>query len=137
MVSYFSNWWKGKLTISESASQFGHVFESNDVGMKFFDSILQHSITFDELIEQDGKTLLQDIDYITQCATTDLTAKESSDRPQQRIDAYLYVHRRMQEYVRRINKDYPPLKKLEEHLFDLLKSTFKETKGQEPNLIVE
>ncbi|CAF4726996.1 unnamed protein product, partial [Rotaria magnacalcarata] len=67
--------------------------------MKFFDSILQHSITFDELIEQDGKTLLKDIDYITQCATTDLTAKESSDRPQQRIDAYLYVHRRMQEYV--------------------------------------
>ncbi|CAF1219235.1 unnamed protein product, partial [Didymodactylos carnosus] len=136
MLSYVSSWFKGKVTISEPASLFEGVLNSDAVGIVFFDSVLAHFHTFDEFNQRQNKTFLHDVDYITQCTITDLTSKKHSIRSRKRIDAYLYIYCRIQEYIYLANAYYKPLGELKQVLFQLLVSAFEQTKGQQPNLLV-
>ncbi|CAF1180009.1 unnamed protein product [Adineta steineri] len=137
MLTAFSCWFNREVTISEVASSCGRVFQLDDVGIHFFDAVLEHIRHFDEFNRRQNETFLNDVDYITQCTIADLTLKEQSVRSSKRLDTYLYIYRRIEEYINLINIDYEPLQQFKQQLSKLLISIFEQTSGEQPNLLLE
>ncbi|CAF4087703.1 unnamed protein product, partial [Adineta steineri] len=137
MLTTFSCWFNREVTISEVASSCGRVFQLDDVGMKFFDTVLEHILHFDEFNQRQNESFLNDVDYITQCIIADLTLKEQYVRSSKRLDTYLYIYRRIEEYINLINIDYKPLQQFKQQLSKLLISIFEQTSGEQPNLLSE
>ncbi|CAF1142456.1 unnamed protein product, partial [Adineta ricciae] len=129
----------GKIAISNEALQIGALFQLNDVEREFFNSLVAHLMIFDEYHSEKQKSYSKDIEYILRCATNDLASSKHQNRSLQRFDAYLYIYRRIERYMNsNENKNYPQL--LHEFKNSLLRELvclFKETRGEEPNLIID
>ncbi|CAF5188767.1 unnamed protein product, partial [Rotaria magnacalcarata] len=137
MSGFWSFLYGRKVTISETASLCGRVFDSDDGGMAFFDSVLTNLLQFDEFNERQQKIFPNDVNHIIQCTITDLTNKNHRDRSIKRLDAYLYIYSRVQEYNKWTNIDYKLLQEMKQNMFQLLVIEFASTKGRQPNLLVE
>ena len=137
MLKCFSKWHTRELTISETAGLLGDAFNSDKVELIFLDSVLEHFSAFDKFNLRRGNIYTDDLDYIIQCTITDLTSREHTSRSKKRIDAYLYIYRRIQEYSSLVTGYCNQLKELDHYLFHFLVSTFDETEGEQPNLLVE
>ena len=137
VLRVFSRFFNREVIVSESASLFKCLFDDNNVEDPFFDAVLRHFIGFDQFHQGSNKITLEDIDYITQCTMADLTSKEHTDRSLQRINSYLYIYRRIEEYSQTFRKPYDILNQFRQQLFDLLTMIFVSTAGEKPNIHIQ
>ncbi|CAF1179960.1 unnamed protein product [Adineta steineri] len=99
MLTTFSCWFNREVTISEVASSCGRVFQLDDVGMKFFDTVLEHILHFDEFNQRQNESFLNDVDYITQCIIADLTLKEQYVRSSKRLQTTTTIQTTIVEII--------------------------------------
>ena len=135
-------WWssylgRNRVEISEEGSICGRVFEETQIGVEFFDLVTTRFFVFDENNGEQNRTFGNDVDYITQCTINDITSKTHRNRWSKRIDAYLYIYRRIQEYYALLYKSKEPVHTLRRTLFKALADIFKTSNGEEPNLILK
>ncbi|CAF1636962.1 unnamed protein product, partial [Adineta ricciae] len=128
--------------LSEPVKLIGHIFDEHSEGILFYDFVLTRFENFDQINQdQENKTFSNDFDFIVQCVMTSLTTAELSKKFSARIDAYLYMFRRIVEYlviIKRVTtwtRSYEAnVKALKEKIYELLSKVFIDNKGLQPNL---
>lgn len=129
--------------LTAAAKRIGQVFDDKKgVGQSFFDHILTRFKTFDD---ENGKhqnnAFYDDVDFITQRFTESFKSEKECKWFSERIDAYLYVYSRIQEYLEIIERKHyltsdlkDSVKKLQEAIVVNASKAFEDTKGLQPNL---
>ena len=131
--------------LTESAVLAGHVFEDDEEGISFFDSVLARFENFDQANGAQGnKSFSDDVDFILQCTSTSLSSKESSQKFANRIDSYLYIYRRIEEYLVIIkgmtywSRTFENnVKQLKDKIVESLIEVFVKNKGLQPNICLK
>lgn len=135
----------GREKLTPAAVQAGHVFDEDSEGELFFDAALAYFVNFDQANDiQGNKTFSNDVDFIIQCVTTSLSSPESFKKFSARIDSYLYIYRRIEEYLVKIKQSTywtwrfeNNVKQLKEKLFESLSEIFIKDRGLQPNLCIK
>ncbi|UJR29383.1 hypothetical protein I4U23_010595 [Adineta vaga] len=130
--------------LTGSAVCISNVFDEDSEGVSFYDAVLARFENFDQANQADeNKSFSNDVDFIIQCIMSSLTTDELQKKFSSRIDSYLYMYRRIEEYLAIIkNSVYRKwgyqdnLKKFKEKLFELLSQVFVKEKGLQPNLSI-
>lgn len=136
MTERFTNFIKREILVSEAGESCGSVFDTNDVGLMFFESVWKRFTHFDYMHRKSSKPLFYDVDYIIKRVTADLKSEKFAPRSSQRLDSYLYIYRLLHAYALTLGKFHDPLHEFKQCLFDRLASIFVATNGKEPNLLI-
>ena len=133
--------------LSREGVLVGHVFDEDRQYEAFFDSVFASFETFDAINRQQGeKTFFEDFVFILECTNTSLSSTDSIERFSTRIDSYLYIYRRIEEYLTIIKNKFSwiwtrslesNVKKLKETILELLTKVFIKEKGSQPNLRIK
>ena len=142
LMKKFYDKYIGREKLTKPAVLAGHVFDEDSEGEVFFDSVFARFENFDQANHaQDNKAFSNDVDFITQCTTTSLSSSESLNKFSTRIDSYLYIYRRIEEYLVIVKRSTywswgfdKNIKQLKEKLFESLAQVFARNKGLQPNL---
>ncbi|CAF2853187.1 unnamed protein product [Rotaria sp. Silwood2] len=132
----------GREKLSEPCVLAGHVFDQDSEGELFLDSVLARFENFDQTNEIHGnKAFSTDVDFIIKCTMTSLSSPEAVKKFSNRIDSYLYMYRRIEEYLIIVKRTAyltwaieGNVKQLKEKLFESLSQVFMINKGLQPNL---
>ena len=129
----------GKEHISDSARHIGDIYNAQVIEIQFLDLTIERFNHFDEFIQtyEDPK-FSEDFNYILQTSIGSFTSKNVT-RFSDRIDAYFYIYRRLEEYIEQklhSNKELflTNLQIFREKFYGLLSSTFASSNGIKPNL---
>jgi len=134
----FSRLFGRDAKVSDAASLFGRLFQENAVEGEFYDSLVTHFLNFDEFNQDNqNKLFSNDVEYIAQCTINDLTSSKNSKKSSQRIDSYFYIYRRIEQYIKISKQDYILLHQLRQKIFELLRTIFTTTNGQQPNIYIK
>ena len=136
MTERLTNFIKREILISEAGDSCGSVFETNDVGLMFFELIWKRFAHFEYVHRKSSKTFSYDVDYIIKCVTADLKSEKFGPRSSQRLDSYFYIYRLLHTYALVLGKFHDSLHEFKQCLFDRLASIFVATNGIEPNLLM-
>ncbi|CAF4520894.1 unnamed protein product, partial [Rotaria magnacalcarata] len=132
----------GRESLSKSCILAGHVFDADGEAELFFDLVLARFENFDQENNAVGnKSFLSYVDFIIQCTMTSLTNPELFQKFSNRIDSYLYIYRRIEEYLVIVKRSAywtwaleNNVKQLKEKILESLSQVFIENKGLQPNL---
>lgn len=133
----------GGEKLTNAAKLIGDIFRDEKiVGQSFFDTCLARFENFDEENNAHGNNAFyEDVNFITQCFNESFKSADECARLGDRIDAYLYVYTRIEEYFEIIKKNTKIVYRLENNVKELRKAiitnaskTFSDTKGLQPNL---
>ncbi|CAF1096514.1 unnamed protein product [Rotaria sordida] len=132
----------GREKLSEPCVLIGHVFDQDSERELFFDSVLARFENFDQTNQiQGNKAFSNDVDFIIQCTMESLSSSEVFKKFPSRIDSYLYIYRRIEEYLIMIKRSAyltwtleSSVRQLKDKLFESLSQVFIENKGLQPNL---
>jgi hypothetical protein len=132
----------GREKLTESAILAGHVFDEDSEGELFFDSVLARFKNFDQTNRVQGnKAFSYDVEFIIECVMASLSPAESIQKFSTRIDSYLYIYRRIEEYSVIVKDIFywtrtfeNNIKNLKDKILDSLSQVFIKNKGLQPNL---
>jgi hypothetical protein len=127
---------------SQAAGQIVRIYDQDTTGQNFFDSVTNSFKCFDTTRQYRSDTpLSNDISLICQSTIASLTTSQQFLKIQDRIDAYFYILRRIEEYETTIRQSfyqrfigYGKTKQLKQAFHDCLGAIFVLTKGSKPNL---
>ncbi|CAF3736616.1 unnamed protein product, partial [Adineta steineri] len=142
MEEYHHKHEKDKLT--EPAVSICQAFDEDSEGILFYDTIFVRFENFDNTNDnQENKLFSNDVDFIIGGVVHSLTIPELFKKFPGRIDSYLYIYRRIEEYSQIIKqprllwKTGNKIQSLKDKLFDSLEKIFVEHRGLQPNLSIE
>ncbi|CAF5008201.1 unnamed protein product, partial [Rotaria socialis] len=135
----------GRENLSAPCTLVSHVFDEDDEAELFFDLVLARFENFDQQNNAVGnKSFSSDVDFIIQCTMASLSSTELCKKFQNRIDSYLYIYRRIEEYIGIVKQSAywirgweNDVKQLKEKLLQSLSRVFIESKGLQPNLCLK
>ena len=136
----------GREKLSEQARIIGHIFDDEDtVGQPFFDTAMARFENFDQHnAATPSQSFSEDVRFIIQCVAESLSSSQDLQQFSDRIDSYMFMHRRIEEYVRIIlEKNYwksefkDSVKDLKIKVMRRLSSVFAQSKGLQPNLFIK
>ena len=144
-MNFFKKFYEKYLSrdkLSESAVLIGRAFDEENDDISFFDSVLARFDNFDQMNRIHGnKGFSDDVEFIVECVTASLSSTELSQKFPNRIDSYLYMFRRIEEYLIVVKqKSYwtrsleNNIKKLKDAIIELATKIFITNKGLQPNL---
>ena len=136
MIRRISNFLRHEIFISSEADLCGSAFETNEVGLIFFQLVWTRFTRFNYANRNKSRWPSDDVDYIIQCVVADLKSEKFAPRSSQRLDSYFYIYRLLHEYVLVLGKFYDQLQEFKQCLFDRLASIFVSSIGKEPNLLM-
>jgi len=130
-----SGWFSRDAKKSDAATPFGRIFQENDVKYGFYDSLVTCFVNFDEHNQaQLNRLFSNDVEYIVKCTIDDLTSSKNLKKSSQRIESYFYIYRRIEQYIKISKQSDTILHQLRQKLFEMLTTTFSNTKGEQPNI---
>ena len=125
------------IAMSEPEVLWKCLFEKEDIGLQFLDLVIETFKTLEDNTGEKNETFDHHIDFIIKWTIADITSETCSNRSWKRIDSYFYIFRRIHEHIEKLQQSHESLTKINESIFHLIIMIFKETKGEEPNLITE
>jgi hypothetical protein len=125
--------------ISNDAYSIGCVFNVACDGNEFLEKVISQFDCFEKLFTTPGyETLWNDVSYIIQCTTESLTSPVCDIRFQNCVDAYFYIHNKVENYfdVKKLRnnfnwEDEADMNHLRKEFMEKLANTFTSTKGTE------
>lgn len=127
----------GEEEVSDLATQIGSAFDEESKGAEFFDHVFALFIKFDTEGTETRKNAVfyKDVEFIVECTLASLSSNELINKFSTRIDSYLYIYRRLEEYD--TFTKHHKLPSLKHVLFQELSKVFVESIGSNPNLYVK
>ena len=145
-MAFLRRWYDivtGHEKLSEPARLIGRTFDDEStVGQPFFDTILARFDNFDQHnAATKDRSFSDDVNLIVKCVAEILSSSPDLHKFSERIDAYLYVFHRIEEYLAIIKRTSVWSTTLENSVKDLkttllhqLTSVFTNSNGRHPNL---
>ena len=136
----------GREKLSEPARIIGRIFDDESTaGLPFFDTTLARFDNFDQQNEaMENRSFPDDVSFIIQCIAESLSSSQDVKYFSDRIDSYMYMYRRIEEYLAIIKgkshwimPSKSGFKDLNFKLMYQLSSVFADTRGLQPNLITK
>lgn len=120
---------------SEQAKTFDAVLKSDEVGLAFLKSVL---FNLQSLVYKNRQSQIpkDDINFITEYVISDIQRNSDTNKFLKRVDGYLHAYGQLYHYSQAYKVCQSSLEKLKEMFFSHLIKIFDETRGQQPDLIV-
>ena len=136
----------GREKLSDAARLIGRVFDDeNTVGQSFFDTTMARFDNFDQQNEaMENRSFPDDVSFIIQCIAESLSSSQDVKYFSDHIDSYMYMYRRIEEYLAIIKGKSHWIMPSKSGFTDLnfklmyqLSSVFADTRGLQPNLFTK
>ncbi|CAF1115313.1 unnamed protein product [Rotaria magnacalcarata] len=124
--------------VSDHAKTVQNIFNNYTAGQEFFDLVYAWFENYDQHIQYlRNKSFYTDVKFIIQLAAESLKTSEDLHLFPQRVDTYLYMFHRINEYIASQGRPIDQMNEFRKILLERLGSEFKSSEGANPNFCIK